>query len=71
MPSTRTGASNVFIKVQVYECPECRSIVKDGDICCPPEVYEANQCLNCQTVICDFEEISEHVCKQASGDSSG
>jgi hypothetical protein len=39
-----------FREIKVYECPECDTLVRDGDICCEPEVFDGFQCENCDEI---------------------
>lgn len=34
-------------ELKVYECPECGELVRDGDYCCDPDIFDAWQCEEC------------------------
>lgn len=39
-----------FRDVRIYECHQCKTLVRDGDICCEEEIFDGFQCEECNEI---------------------
>lgn len=46
-------------EIKAYECTECKTLVRDGDECCPPDIFDAYQCETCNEIYEEKPDVCE------------